>query len=78
LAGKTIQEPPDLRRYEQLREHPNDFRQRMLANIAALAFTIALTAVGIWLAVRITDVRQTQDCLTMARRDCVRVAAPHL
>ena len=44
-------EPLDLSRYEQPREEPDDFRHRMLANIAALAFTIALTASQIPIAV---------------------------
>jgi hypothetical protein len=71
-------EPLDLTRYEQPREQPDDFRHRMLANIAALAFTIALTAIGIWLAVSIADLRRTQDCVLMGRRDCVKITTPHL
>ena len=66
-------EPLDLSRYEREREEPDDFRHRMLANIAAFAFTVALTAIGIWLAMSIADLRKTQDCLLMGRRDCVRV-----
>jgi hypothetical protein len=69
-------EPLDLSRYERPREEPDDFRHRMLANIAALAFTIALTAIGIWLAVSIADLRRTQDCVLMGRRDCVRISTP--
>ena len=60
------------------REEPDDFRHRMLANIAALAFTIALTAIGIWLAVSIADLRRTQDCVLMGRRDCVKITTPHI
>jgi hypothetical protein len=45
----------------------------MLANIAAFAFTVALTAIGIWLAMSIADLRKTQDCLMMGRRDCARI-----
>jgi hypothetical protein len=70
-------EPNDLSRYEQDRHEPDDFRRRMLANIAAFAFTVALTAVGIWLAVSIADLRKTQDCVLMGRRDCARIAVPH-
>jgi hypothetical protein len=36
-------------------DHPDDFLNRMLANAAAFAFTIALTAVGLWLAMSIAD-----------------------
>jgi hypothetical protein len=71
-------EPLDLSRYEQPREEPDNFRHRMLANIAALAFTIALTAIGIWLAVSIADLRRTQDCVMMGRRDCVKITTPHI
>ena len=63
----------DLSRYEQPREQPDDFRHRILANIAAIAFTIALTAIGIWLAMSIADLRKTQDCLLTGRRDCARI-----
>ena len=67
-------EPLDLSRYERPREEPDDFRHRMLANIAAFAFTVALTAIGIWLAMSIADLRRTQDCVLMGRHDCVRIS----
>ena len=66
----------DLSRFETPREEVDDFRHRMLANIAAFAFTVALTAVGIWLAMSIADLRRTQDCVLMGRRDCVRISTP--
>ena len=73
------QEPDDLARYERDREEPDNFRHRMLANLAAFAFTVALTAVGIWLAMSIADLRRTQDCVLMGRHDCVRISvAAHL
>jgi hypothetical protein len=71
-------EPNDLARYERPREEPDDFRHRILANIAALAFTVALTAVGIWLAMSIADLRRTQDCVLLGRRDCVRISTPSI
>ena len=64
----------DLSRYERPRDEPDDFRQRMLANIAAFAFTVALTAIGIWLAMSIADLRKTQDCVLMGRSDCARIS----
>lgn len=72
------QEPNDLSRYERDREEADDFRHRMLANLAAFAFTVALTAIGIWLAVSIADLRKTQDCVLMGRRDCARIPSPHI
>jgi hypothetical protein len=77
LQHDADREPNDLSRYEQPRDEPDDFRHRMLANIAAFAFTVALTAVGIWLAMSIADMRKTQDCVLMGRRDCARISTPH-
>ena len=77
-SGQADSAPPaanDLSRYERPRdEDSDDFRHRMLANVAALAFTVALTAIGIWLAVSIADLRKTQDCVLMGRRDCARIS----
>ena len=70
-------EPNDLSRYERPQDEPDDFRHRMLANVAAIAFTVALMAIGIWLAMSIADMRKTQDCVLTGRRDCARIYAPH-
>lgn len=56
----------------------DEFRHRMLANTAALVFTIALTAVGIWLAMSIADLRSTQDCALVGRHNCAPIASPHV
>jgi len=45
-VGYAIPEPDDLARYQRAPDEPDDFRHRMLANIAAFAFTVALTAVS--------------------------------
>jgi len=81
-SGNAGQPPNDLSRYEragheQDPDEPDDFRHRMLANIAAFAFTVALTAIGIWLAMSISDLRKTQDCVLMGRRDCAHISTPH-
>ena len=68
-------EPNDLSRYEGTRDEPDDFRHRMLANLAAFAFTVALTAIGIWLAMSIAELRKTQDCVLMGRRDCAQISS---
>jgi hypothetical protein len=71
-------EANDLSRYERDRDEPDEYRHRMLANVAAFAFTVALTAIGIWLAMSIADLRRTQDCVLMGRRDCVRISTPQI
>lgn len=48
----------------------DDYRHRMLINIAALMFTLLLTAIGVWLATTLADMRRTQDCVLVGRRDC--------
>jgi hypothetical protein len=68
-------EAGDLSRFERSREEPDDFRHRMLANLAAFAFTVALTAIGIWLALSIAELRKTQDCVLMGRRDCANISS---
>ena len=67
----------DLSRYERVPEEVVDYRQRMLANIAAFAFTVALLAIGIWLTMSIAQLRRTQDCVLMGRHDCVQIVVPH-
>ena len=68
--------PENLPRLERDRDQPDEFRHRMLANLAAFAFTVALTAIGIWLAMSIADLRKTQDCVLMGRRDCAQISTP--
>jgi hypothetical protein len=68
--------PDDLADYEQSRE-PEDYRHRMMMNIAAGVFTIALTGFGIWLAMSIADLRKTTDCLLIGRRDCAEMPIHH-
>lgn len=69
-------QPNDLAAYEQGRE-PDDYRHRMMMNVAAGIFTIALTGFGIWLAMSITDLRKTTDCLLVGRRDCAVMPVHH-
>ncbi len=58
------------------REEPDDFRHRMLTNAAAIAFTIALIAIGLWLARNIIDLREIQDCALMGLRGCAHISTP--
>lgn len=66
----------DLSQFERAAGEPDDYRQRMLANAAAAAFTAVLMAAGIWLAIKIADLRSTQDCVLMGRRDCAHLSTP--
>jgi len=74
-AQRSSKLAPDLSRYERADESPDDYRQRMIANAAAIAFTALLTGAGIWLAMALADLRNTQDCVLMGRRDCAHISA---
>ena len=65
----------DLSRHGRAPEESDDFRHRMLANLAAFAFTVALTAIGIGLAMSIAELRKNQDCVLMGRRDCAQISS---
>ncbi len=57
------------------RRASDNYRQRIIANLAAAAFAIILAAIGVWLATSLTHMRQTQDCAMMGLRDCSRVSS---
>lgn len=79
---RTSDHPPGRRFADAARsddgapETPDDFRYRMRANIAAFLFTVALTVAGVWLAFSIAEMRATQDCVLMGRRNCLVIPAP--
>ena len=51
----------------------DDYRHRMMVNLAALIFTLMLATAGAWLAVKIAEMRQTQDCFLSGRRNCTPI-----
>ncbi|MCX7307568.1 MAG: hypothetical protein NTZ72_06305 [Afipia sp.] len=55
---------------------PDDYRHRMITNVAAILFTAVLTFAGIWLAIKLADLRKAQDCVLMGRRDCAHISSP--
>ncbi|MGN6287555.1 MAG: hypothetical protein ACTHM2_20590 [Afipia sp.] len=73
LPGSIAHGPEGLARYAQGKETAEDYRHRMLTNAAAAAFAVVLTLIGIWLAMRLADLRETQDCVLMGRRDCAHI-----
>lgn len=69
--------PDDLSRFQRPADgEVDDYRHRMLMNIAALVFTLVLTGIGVWLATTIADMRRTQDCVLVGRRDCAKIPPP--
>jgi len=75
-SGKVRTRPPpaapveDLAKYERTASS-DDYRHRMIVNVAALIFVIALIAAGLWLADTMAKLRKSQDCMLSGRRGCV-------
>lgn len=74
VSNEPTAPAPDLSRYGRSREGLDDYRHRMITNAVAIAFTAGLTGIGIWLAVSLADLRNSQDCVLMGRRDCGHVS----
>ena len=51
----------------------DDYRHRMMVNLAALRVTVVLSIAGVWLAIQIADLRKTQDCVLSGRRNCMPI-----
>jgi hypothetical protein len=62
-------EPPDLTKYER-DDQPDDYRHRMLVNLAAFLFVILLIGAGYWLFDTMARMRKDQDCVLTGRRGC--------
>ncbi len=54
----------------------DDYRHRMTMNAAAVAVTLVLMLVGVWLTTSIAQMRKNQDCVLSGKRGCTPVAAP--
>jgi len=63
---------PDLGKYEG-GDYDDNYRHRMMVNLAALGFTVLLAVVGVWLVIQLADLRKNQDCVLSGRRDCAPI-----
>lgn len=68
--------PPidDLAKFERS-DSEDDYRHRMTINALALVATVLLVSAGVWLAIRITEMVQVQDCYLSGRRNCAPIEA---
>ncbi len=60
---------PDLAKYEH-DDQPDDYRHRMMVNLAAFVFIIMLIGAGYWLFDTMARMRKDQDCVLTGRRGC--------
>jgi hypothetical protein len=54
-------------------EQDDNYRHRMMVNLAALAITVLLAMAGIWLVIQLADLRKNQDCVLSGRRNCAPI-----
>ena len=73
---KTVPQIGDLDRYPEEADETDDYRHRMMTNIAGVAIAVALIAAGIWIADTMASMRKNQDCVLSGRRGCTPVDAP--
>jgi hypothetical protein len=78
IVGAAQSVPPVLSDLAEFERPPgkDDYWHRMAVNIAALAFTVMLVVVGVWLADTIAMMRKNQDCVLMGRPSCTQVTVP--
>jgi hypothetical protein len=65
----------DLEKFEHSGEE-DDYRHRMIVNVAAFCIAVVLVLAGIWLATTMAEMRKNQDCVLSGRRGCTPVEAP--
>ena len=65
----------DLTKY-QSRETPEEYRDRMIVNVAAFAFLLVLVGAGFWLADSMARMRKSEDCVLSGRRNCNAIEVP--
>ena len=77
-SGRPLPSPPapapveDLAKYQRS-EAPDDYRHRMIVNVAAFVFVVGLIGAGLWLADTMARLRKDQDCALTGRRGCMPV-----
>ena len=64
---------PDMTEFHEYGQGVDDYRHRMLVNVAAFVFVVALIAAGIWLADTMARMNKNQDCVLSGRRGCTPV-----
>lgn len=71
---RTSAPPPvaGLDKYQRT-EDGDDYRHRMLVNVAALVVVLLLMAAGYWLADSMARMRKGQDCVLSGRAGCTPV-----
>jgi hypothetical protein len=65
----------DFAQYERTDPH-EDHRHRMFMNVLAIAVILVLMGCGMWLAAKLVEMRDQQDCVLSGRTNCAPIAVP--
>ena len=63
----------DLASYESEEAGEDNYRHRMLVNLAALVVTVVLAVAGGWLALQMAELRKKEECVLSGRRNCMPI-----
>jgi hypothetical protein len=66
----------DLDKYARADAHEDDYRHRMMVNIAAVVFVMVLAGIGVWIANSMAQIRKNEDCVLSGRRNCSPIDLP--
>jgi len=61
-------------KYESGSEDADDYRHRQRANLAAFLACVLLVVAGVWIAMKMSEVRRDQDCVLAGGKDCARLS----
>ena len=61
-------------KYERPGIDQDDYRHRMTVNALAFTLLLLLIVVGVWLAIKIAELRRDQDCVLAGRRNCAQIS----
>lgn len=64
----------DLAKFQNGDGEIDDYRHRQRTNLAAFTVCILLVIIGVWLAVKIAELRRDQDCVLAGRRNCAQIS----
>jgi len=62
-----------LSKYARSDAEPDDYGHRQRTNAAAAVVLILLVIGGVWLAIKLAELRANQDCVLAGRRNCAQV-----
>jgi len=71
--GPTASPVRDLTSYESGEAGEDNYRHRMMVNLAALAVTVVLAIAGGWLALQMAELRKKEDGVLSGRRNCMPI-----